>query len=561
MSYTLYHSLTSIPEPHFPATESIKQLIETIGRDVVRFRRNTQISYNFVYKARASCEAINTLIREVDENDDWDSYDKFTEAVDLLEELLLESTAITQDEVQRFFGKDKDVETCIASASKWETNREKLRDFLNSVRTQSDIGQLLQKETETDNTAEEETEIVEAGKHDDSSFLLELHQSIKNHSFRERAEGSVLQLIELVNDRLADLYTLAQSEILDDNLAIFAIKAAMLVSGIMDISVDPNSDKDRTHHLKQEPVWDEVHRLLNYFYDITEGTDPSVSVADIEARFDDFVHILQTIPEAPLPPTYTQLMKQAGKIRRPYYAQALALISLCRFLARHYETLTGEEHTATRVEPFEDTCKETLSALQVAVASEPTLRGFNFDAPENAHVFNAFTAARTSIRDCFEYFELMSHWAHYERIFQQAVEKDRSRTAQLNDLLTARPSRIPDDTSDLVRVNVQVREGSPTGDIIREFAVGAEPATRLRALRWHISKALEPEDSARVLRDSTFFVRRGTAMEGVSFEPCRMHLAIEEITSARVCDLVLVLAEDGLIPPRGPEIVLPGPAF
>jgi hypothetical protein len=81
---------------------------------------------------------------------------------------------------------------------------------------------------------DEETEIVEAGKHDDASFLLELYQSIKSHRFRERAEGfvpsllpslslydvrhhrSVPQLIELVNDRLADLYTLAQSEVLDD---------------------------------------------------------------------------------------------------------------------------------------------------------------------------------------------------------------------------------------------------------------------------------------------------------------------------------------------------------
>lgn len=118
-------------------------------------------------------------------------------------------------------------------------------------------------------------------------------------------------------------------------------------------------------------------------------------------------------------------MKQAGKIRRPYHAQALALISLCRFLARHYENLTEEEHTATAVEPFEEyvhdiseiytqvsltqitsTCKETLSALQVAVASEPTLRGFNFDAPENAHVFAAFDRARTRIRECFQHFEV-----------------------------------------------------------------------------------------------------------------------------------------------------------
>ncbi|KAH9019985.1 hypothetical protein EDB85DRAFT_543216 [Lactarius pseudohatsudake] len=550
MSYTLYRSLTHIPEPHFPATESIKQLIETIGRDVVRFRRNTQISYNFVDKTRSSCQAINSLIREVDENDDWDSYDKFTEAVDLLEELLLNSATVTQDEVQRHFGGDKDVETCIASASIWEANRERLRNSLNSVRAKSEIGKLLHNSDEETESAEagshdteEETEIVEAGKHDDASFLLELYQSIKSHSFRERAEGPVPQLIELVNDRLADLYTLAQSEVLDDVLAIFTIKAAMLVSGVMDISVDSRANKDRTHHLKRESVWDAIHKLLNYLYDITEGAHESVpSVPEIEEKFDAFLQILQTIPEAPLPAAYTQLMKQAGKIRRPYHAQALALISLCRFLARHYEGLTEAEHTATNIEPFEDTCRETLSALQVAVASESALRGFDFDAPENAHVVNAFAAARTTIRNCFEHFGMTSHWAHYERIFLQAVEKDRSRTVQLNELLAARPSRTPDDTSDLVRVNVQVRDGSATGNVIREFAVGVEAETRLRALRWHISKALEPQDSARVLRDSTFFVRRGTAQEGDSLEPCRVHMAIEEITRTRVCDLVLVLA-------------------
>lgn len=71
------------------------------------------------------------------------------------------------------------------------------------------------------------------------------------------------------------------------------------------------------------------------------------------------------------------------------------------------------------------------------------------------------------------------------------------------------------------------------------LAVGVEPATRLRALRWHISRALEAPYSARVQRDSTFFVRRGN-----SFDACRAHVAIEEITQTRVCDLVLVLAGD-----------------
>ena len=47
---------------------------------------------------------------------------------------------------------------------------------------------------------------------------------------------------------------------------------------------------------------------------------------------------------------------------------------------------------------------------------------------------------------------------------------------------------------------------------------------------------------------------------GNNFDPCRAHMAIEEITQTRVCDLVLVLAEDAsgqfAIPPL--EVV---PAF
>lgn len=117
-------------------------------------------------------------------------------------------------------------------------------------------------------------------------------------------------------------------------------------------------------------------------------------------------------------------MKQVGKIRQRYHAQALALISLCRFLARHYENLTKEQRTATNVEPLEEcvieplemsypsdliryvtsTCKETLAALQVAAASASTLRSFEIDVPEHAGVNNAFTVARTKIQDCFTRF-------------------------------------------------------------------------------------------------------------------------------------------------------------
>ena len=58
-------------------------------------------------------------------------------------------------------------------------------------------------------------------------------------------------------------------------------------------------------------------------------------------------------------------MKQAGNIRRPYFAQAVAVISLCRFLARHYENLTKEERTAINVEPLEEYVLNPFKVLRL----------------------------------------------------------------------------------------------------------------------------------------------------------------------------------------------------
>src|SRR5260221_1281852 len=56
---------------------------------------------------------------------------------------------------------------------------------------------------------------------------------------------------------------------------------------------------------------------------------------------------LQDVGRIVLPGTYVDLMKQAGRIRRPFQAQAFALIMLCRFLADKFSALgcsaaTGE---------------------------------------------------------------------------------------------------------------------------------------------------------------------------------------------------------------------------
>jgi hypothetical protein len=287
--------------------------------------------------------------------------------------------------------------------------------------------------------------------------------------------------------------------------------------------------------------------LLVFFLDIAESADAPVDemiIGAINEKFEAFLLVLRTIPDAPLPASYIQLMKQAGNIRRPYFAQAVAVISLCRFLARHYENLTKEQRTATTVEPLEKACRESLAALKVAADSLPTLKNLDMNAPEDARVGEALVAARKEIQGCFDHFALTSHWTHYEKIFKQAAEKDRLRTAQLGKVLASRPSRTPDSTSVLVQVNVKVCDGSSDGTVIKVLSVGVEPETRLRALRWYISKALGPQESSRALRDSSFLVRRAAdSPEGDSLVTYRMHTAIEDIAQGtEVCELVLVLA-------------------
>jgi hypothetical protein len=92
-----------------------------------------------------------------------------------------------------------------------------------------------------------------------------------------------------------------------------------------------------------------LKKNMTSFFKSSEYVYPVISSSN-----DDPCNHLQTIPDAPLPASYTQLMKQAGNIRRPYHAQAVAVISLCRFLARHYESLTKDQRTATNVEALEE---------------------------------------------------------------------------------------------------------------------------------------------------------------------------------------------------------------
>jgi len=79
--------LTDVGEHDHGAAEAVKYLLQAVGRDIESFQRNTHVSYMVAERARDIVKEINKCIINVENGEeDWASYDKFSAAIDPLEE-------------------------------------------------------------------------------------------------------------------------------------------------------------------------------------------------------------------------------------------------------------------------------------------------------------------------------------------------------------------------------------------------------------------------------------------------------------------------------------------
>jgi hypothetical protein len=62
----------------------------------------------------------------------------------------------------------------------------------------------------------------------------------------------------------------------------------------------------------------------------------------------------QKLGKIALPGSYVDLMKQAGRIRRPFQAQAFALVTLCRFLVDKFNAIGDSAVTVENVNSLEE---------------------------------------------------------------------------------------------------------------------------------------------------------------------------------------------------------------
>jgi hypothetical protein len=78
---TWFTDFPELSNHSYPATELIKCLVDVLGYNVTCIRRNKQVSYILVDRARNVCDQINWHIQDADSKEDWSSYEQLTKAI------------------------------------------------------------------------------------------------------------------------------------------------------------------------------------------------------------------------------------------------------------------------------------------------------------------------------------------------------------------------------------------------------------------------------------------------------------------------------------------------
>ncbi|KAH9956230.1 hypothetical protein BGW80DRAFT_272796 [Lactifluus volemus] len=408
-----------------PATEAIRYLLQAVGRDVVSFRRNTQVSYMFVERARNLVNAINKYIEKVEDScdPDWDSFMKFTTAIEPLEDILFKLLAVTEDEKEGYFSSTRSVLHCIVSAEIWAKNRYELLDALETVDTRQELVDLL----DQPNTSPRKEERQEAQSHDDKTLLIEIRDTIDKLVGNKKFPAYVSR----VRTTLETLQAKVIRGSRPDWLAVFTVKTSMLVHGILEMSRAAEIDREVLAHLRSKAVWAEAFVLVDALLSEDEGQHTLPQ--RIKEKYDRFILTLKGASNVTLPQSYVDLVKQAGRIRRPFQAQAFAFVMLCRALAEKF-TAVADSLTITdeNIASVEIAFNETFAALKTAERAAFELKDFDLTNFSQDATIKAFSVAESLLQESFESFNLGAEWPHKHSDISSAFERDKERMAQLN---------------------------------------------------------------------------------------------------------------------------------
>ncbi|VDC00155.1 unnamed protein product [Peniophora sp. CBMAI 1063] len=525
---SLLDELTTIDGDGYGVSALSKDLLRAVGLDVIQFRRNQQVAYRVVERSRDVLNKINGLIAKIEEADpnaaeDWDNFDLYQGGIDSLEELLFGLADISGDEAQRYLFTLNDVVTCISDVEAWAENRKKLREAANKLTSDQTVVSIAGRDVELTE------ELSEAELQDDLAFHSDLVRNIKVHEIhRLKHLGEAKVILQNLEKTVSETNLQSLNDV-NKSFVTYAVKFAYVVHGAMEIAVKPTTEVEWKVHLKSKLVWEAAHALALH---IASGDETYGDFTTLQARYDEFLTILQNIPGVETPKSYRELIKLAHHIHRPYSSRALALVILCRALVALFND--NGNRVAKNVEPLEDVFEETISALRKAIETYRDVKIYDLEGYEKDEVIQAFNEVQERIKDCYSMFGAKDKWTDDAvKKLQAAEEKDKERMERMNARLTATSKKAAEADLEDISVEVTVKENGLT--VGTPMSVKVKPSARLTFVRYQVSRNHPAENARKSAQDGHF--------ENGNGDKISLDKSVQEVKGdAATCELVLELS-------------------
>ncbi|KAJ7702747.1 hypothetical protein B0H17DRAFT_1127687 [Mycena rosella] len=475
---SLFDELTRQTGKTFPVTDVLTKLLQTVGHDVSLTKRNLHSSYWTVSRARDLCDTINELAAKAGDGDSWEAFDKYTAMIVSLEQILLDFSLVAETEsAASKLPTANTIQNDLVFIDSWRINRKALH--------------------ETNDNAGNLSDIKAIHRHDDSVLLRGISNVLRDHT-GNMSTPEASKSFSAIQSQLDGLQTtLALAPVnLSDDVVVYSMQTAMIIE-----IVASARDSQLADRLQSPELWTRATTLVNVVE--KHSKDVKLAVEPLEKAWTDFCSYLTAGVIAELPGTYKDLRTLISKIRRPYYAQSLALIHGCVELA----PIFNGKKTFAMLSPLNLAVDNTTKALTAAagVVYDPTI-----GVPRNEDVSSALDTARESVKKCFAHYKLDP--GPFEHKFIKARDTDNSRLALLEARFKSKPP-IAAVKQQPIQVVVTVSDPAAK-QTVKTYSV--EPSTMLSAILWK-EASLRPLKQANELRSKGFF-RAGVEKPGLDTE-------------------------------------------
>ncbi|KZP02938.1 hypothetical protein FIBSPDRAFT_1055553 [Athelia psychrophila] len=323
------------------STQLIRDLLKIGALDACTAKRNTFSAFSLLSTARELCKQIHTLAKEVDDSDDLDdsgAYEKYTKAIEPLEQLLFKIVDWVAQESDQFLNKADTIEEAIECIAVWEKARMDLWELKYSEAAEMDLQAIKLASASSD---------ADLQTHDDRCLISALCEEISTNPIFNGPELSsverrlsplpallAVQLKTEAGTLPSKLSTTTKEASLIAASMTLAVKCAMIVQGAVFLTENATDSDTKTLLRVNRKIWEKAVAL---FKDLsTHLTTDTPQLLAIQVAYDEFLEFLNFKLDVEIPTEYLDIRRTVRKVKRPYHARTLALETQCRKLVGHF---------------------------------------------------------------------------------------------------------------------------------------------------------------------------------------------------------------------------------